>query len=209
MIKGFRFGLLLQLAVGPVCLFIFQTAASMGLKAAIIGVLGVTVVDALYILAAILGIGTLLNRYEMLKMPLHFFGAIIVILFGVSTILSVFGLSLIPGISLFSTNASQSVFTKTMLLTLSNPLTILFWAGVFSTKIMEDKMATSEMITFGLGAVLSTLVFLSLISLFGSFINTFLPNWTLELLNVIVGLSLLGFGIRNLVKMGSKSRQTT
>lgn len=207
MIKGFKFGMLLQLAVGPVCLFIFQTATTLGLSSALVGVLGVTLVDALFILAAILGIGTLLNRHEKLKTPLHIFGALILILFGASTLLSVVDLSLIPGISFGTTNASQSVFTKTMLLTLSNPLTILFWAGVFSTKIMEDKMKTGEMITFGIGAVLSTFVFLSLISLIGSFINTFLPNWTLALLNALVGLVLLGFGIRNLLKLRSNRRE--
>ena len=65
--KGFRFGLLLQIAVGPICLFIFQTAAGSGFWIAEIGVLGVTIVDVFYILAAILGIGFILTKYKKTK----------------------------------------------------------------------------------------------------------------------------------------------
>jgi len=51
LIKGFRFGMILQIAVGPLCLFIFQTAVTSGFFTAMIGVMGVALVDALYILA--------------------------------------------------------------------------------------------------------------------------------------------------------------
>lgn len=61
-IKGFRFGMILQLAVGPVCLFIFQTAVSSGALIAFLGVAGVSVVDAAFIIAAIFGLGAILNK---------------------------------------------------------------------------------------------------------------------------------------------------
>ncbi|MBP1745267.1 MAG: hypothetical protein H6Q58_2245, partial [Firmicutes bacterium] len=73
--KGFRFGMLLQVAVGPVCLFIFQTAASSGFASAEMGVLGVAIVDALFISAAILGIGALISRYPKAEKFLKYFGA--------------------------------------------------------------------------------------------------------------------------------------
>ena len=44
--KGLRFGLLLQLAVGPVCLFIFSSATRYGTLAALAAVLGGALVDA-------------------------------------------------------------------------------------------------------------------------------------------------------------------
>lgn len=42
-IKGFRFGLLLQLAIGPVCLFIIKTAAESGVLTAEAGVMAVMI----------------------------------------------------------------------------------------------------------------------------------------------------------------------
>ena len=73
--KGFRFGMFLQIAVGPICLFIFQTAVTSGFFAAEIGVLGVVLIDALFILAAIFGIGKILNKYRSMKEHHSFFGS--------------------------------------------------------------------------------------------------------------------------------------
>ena len=48
--------MLLQIAIGPVCLLILQTAISSGFATAESGVLAVALVDALFIFAAIWGI---------------------------------------------------------------------------------------------------------------------------------------------------------
>jgi len=194
--KGFKFAILLQIAIGPVCIFLFHTAATSGLLIALTGVLGVAVVDALYILLAIFGIGTLINKYESAKKILAYFGAIIFILFGLSIILETLGIQLLPNLSFISSENVQSVFKKTMILTLSNPLTILFWAGVFSAKITENNMSRKDMYYFGFGAILSTLFFLSLIAALGVFVGLFLTDSILKILNISVGLLLIYFGIR-------------
>jgi len=54
-------------------------------------------------------------------------------------------------------------------------MTIIFWAGVFSAKIMQEKWKQREVYFFGFGAVLATLSFLSFIALIGTFSMTFLP----------------------------------
>lgn len=199
-IKGLRFGMLLQLAVGPICLFIFQTAAISGFAAAFTGVLGVALIDGLYIIAAIAGIGILLNKVKSLKRVLQLFGAVVLMLFGLNSILGTFHISIFPSITLIGTQTIDIFFLKAMFLTLSNPLTILFWAGVFSTKMAEASMKKHEMYLFGLGAVLSTILFLTLIAILGHFIQTFLPLNIINYLNIFVGLVLIYFSIRMLVK---------
>ena len=62
MVKGFRFGMLLQLAVGPVAFFIFQTALMSGFISAGTGVIGAVLVDAIFIVASIVGIGAVLQQ---------------------------------------------------------------------------------------------------------------------------------------------------
>lgn len=198
--KGFRFGMFLQIAVGPICLFIFQTAATSGFVATEIGVLGVTMIDALYILAAIFGIGKLLNKSKSMKEIIRYFGAAILVLFGLSNIVGVLGFSIIPSLDFHSEQSIEMVFIKTLILTLSNPLTILFWIGVFSTKLVEENMKQKDMYFFGVGAVLSTFIFLTLISILGSFLLILLAPVALKILNLIVGLVLVFLGIRATVK---------
>lgn len=199
-IKGLRFGMLLQLAVGPICLFIFQTAAISGFAAAFTGVLGVALIDGLFIVAAIAGIGILLNKYKSFKKVLQLFGAVVLMLFGINSILGTLHIAIFPSITLLGTQNINIIFLKTMFLTLSNPLTILFWAGVFSTKMAEESMKKQEMYLFGLGSVLSTIVFLTLIAVLGHFIKNFLPLNIINYLNVFVGFVLIFFSIRIVVK---------
>jgi len=199
-IKGFKFGMLLQIAIGPIALFIFQTAATAGFISAITGVVGVVIIDGLFILAAILGIGSLIEKYKNVKKFIKYMGAIVLIVFGLNSIVGVTDKSLIPSLSFFTRLSVDNVFLKTLILTLSNPLTIMFWAGVFSTKIIEENMKKTEMFFFGFGAVISTFFFLTFISIIGYFTNVFLPSSIINLLNIIVGLVLIAFGIKTAVK---------
>ena len=194
--KGFRFGMLLQIAVGPICMFIFQIAATSGFLAAEIGVLGVVLIDGLFILAAIFGIGKMLNKHWKWRGIIHYFGAAVLVVFGLSSIAGVFGLSIIPSLNFFSQQSIEDVFWKTLVLTLSNPLTILFWAGVFATKLVEETIKQKDIYSFGLGAVLSTFIFLTIISILGSILTIFLDPVVLKLLNIIVGIALVTYGIR-------------
>jgi len=60
--KGFRFGMLLQLAVGPVCVLVLRTAAESGFWGGLQIVLSVALVDALFIALAAAGAAALLGR---------------------------------------------------------------------------------------------------------------------------------------------------
>lgn len=195
LIKGFRFGMLLQFAVGPVALFIFQTALLSGFTTASTGVIGAALVDAIFIVAAVIGIGAIIQKKKA-ALVMKIFGALILTAFGISTVLGVFGLSFIPGLNLAQGVEAGSVFQRAVLITASNPLTIIFWAGVFSTRLAEGDMAGSETYTFGFGAVLATLFFLTLIAIVGTTSGRFLPDVVIQVMNAAVGLLLIYFGIR-------------
>jgi threonine/homoserine/homoserine lactone efflux protein len=198
--KGFKFGMLLQLAIGPICIFIFQAASSSGFLLAETGVLGGALIDALYILASIIGIGTIIEKNSQVKNGLKLFGAIVLILFGLSNILNIVGINFLPGLRFLSNQSTSSMFTRTLLLTLSNPLTIVFWAGAFSSKIAEENFHRNDLFLFGSGAVLATFFFLSFVSLAGSITKTFLPSFIIEILNGVVGIVLIYFGIKTAYK---------
>jgi threonine/homoserine/homoserine lactone efflux protein len=198
--KGFKFGMLLQFAIGPVCLFVFKVGGNKGFIGAEIGVLGVAVADALYILLAISGIASFIDR-ERVKYIFKIMGAIIVAIFGLQTVLGAFGQEVLPNIDLFNGIKSKSLFLEGLVITASNPLTILFWAGVLSAKLAEKKLQRKEIYLFGLGSVLSTLFFLTIVAAIGSVTGHFLSVELISMLNLVVGIILICFALKMVVKM--------
>ena len=193
--RGFRFGMLLQIAVGPVCLFIFHTAAAAGLIAALTGVAGVVLADALYIVAAIEGVGALLSGHKKVGTAMRYFGAAVLIIFGIANLLGALHISFLPKLHLAEGAGGGSAFLAALLLTLANPLTILFWAGVFSARMAEENLQKRQVYAFGSGAMLSTLFFLAAISLLGTLAKVFLSETVAVYLNAGVGAVLIFFGV--------------
>ena len=66
-VKGFRFGMLLQLAIGPVCVFVFNLGSNKGFTEGIFAVTGVPIIDALYILFSPVGVSNFfaLKKHEI------------------------------------------------------------------------------------------------------------------------------------------------
>lgn len=192
--RGIRFGMLLQLAVGPVCVFIFQAASSGGFLPAESGVAGVVLADTAYVAAAIAGLAAFVGR-QGVRTGLRWFGSAVLCVFGISTILSQFSVNLLPSLGL-AHPSKDSVFLRALLLTISNPLTIIFWAGVFSSRVTEINMTKMDMWLFGLGAVLSTAAFLSAVAAAGSLLKAFIQGGAVMLLNIAVGAVLIFFGVK-------------
>ncbi len=197
--KGLKFGMLLQLAIGPMCLMVFNTSATYGLFMGLSLVLAITIVDLAYIALSGFGVAAIINRSKV-KFAIKVFGSIVLTIFGANTILGAFNISLLPDITLFSNVSGKNIFIQGLLLTASNPLTIIFWSGVFSTKVIENNYKKSQMFYFGLGCVLSTLSFLSIIAILGTLITGLLTSTIIKILNVSVGIFIIYFGIRLLVK---------
>lgn len=197
-IKGFRFGILLQLAVGPMCILVFNTSASEGLLSGLILVSAITMVDGLYILLSGVGIAAIMKDIRIQRM-IKLIGCVILMLFGISMITGVLGINFLPSFLLFSAESQENIFLKGLLLTASNPLTILFWSGVFSTQAVQYKLNSLQLFYFGFGCILSTLSFLSCIALLGTFISSFLPKSIMTGMNIIVGVLLILFGLRLII----------
>lgn len=199
LMKGFRFGMLLQFAVGPMCLLVFQTASEEGFWKGFILVLAISLIDACYIGLSALGASKVLKKRSV-QAILKVISAMILIVFGLNITLGALGYSLLPNVALFHWTKSSNLFLQGILLTASNPLTIIFWSGVFTGQVLEQRFNKTQVLRFGIGCVLSTLCFLSAISAFGSVANEFLSDQMITILNFIVGLVIIGFGIRILVK---------
>lgn len=197
--QGFRFGMLLQLAVGPLCLLVFRTTVESGFLSGASVALAVTLVDMLFVALSGFGMAVLLQK-PAVQRALKWFGGCVLILFGLNTALGALGVPLLPNIALFSGGNAKSMFWQGVLMTASNPLTILFWSGVLSAKIIEHQLTKRQLLPYGAGCVLSTLLFLLAVALLGLALRSFLPDIVMTLLNIIVGAALIWFGIKMICK---------
>jgi fluoride ion exporter CrcB/FEX len=90
-------------------------------------------------------------------------------------------------------------------LTVSSPLTIVFWTSLFATKAIEKGYSKRELVPFGFAAGLATLSFLSLSVTLLSLIKASIPLGLIKVLNVVVGALLIAYGIVRLVKTWRKT----
>lgn len=107
-------------------------------------------------------------------------------------------INIIPGLSLKPN--STSAFVQGIVLTLSNSITIVFWGSVLTTKIIEEKFKKKELVIFSVGLVSATLLFLTIVSILGTVLSSFIPDMVSKILNIVVGLIVILFGIKLLLK---------
>ncbi len=201
--KGFRFGLLLQAAIGPVFLLVMNTAMQSGRGAALAVALAATLVDALFVSLAILGLGKLLENPDAQRV-LKGFGTVVLAYFGLGMLLGSFGIHIIPGFgNLLQQVAVTNAFLYGLVLTASSPLTILFWTGVFATRLSGGQHSRRDMVLFGAGAVTTTFVCLGLVAVVGGLLAPVMSQEVTRWLNVLVGGLLIGFALRMALRPGA------
>ncbi|MBG9943008.1 LysE family translocator [Brevibacillus formosus] len=191
--NGLLFGMMLQLSVGPVCLAVLHRSMTRRLRDALMMVLGVALADAVYMVGAIGGLSLLLQIHWVKQMVLMM-GALILTWFGIQTLRAIKGRGEHEQVPVQHASSGRNSFWHGVLLTLANPLTVLFWAGVFGSLLASGTFVHStELFLFATGCLLSTFLFLGLVALLAAYLARFFrPGW----LNVFHGLSgvfLIGF----------------
>lgn len=193
-LSGLKFGMLLQLVVGPMCLLVFNTSSKEGIIPGLVVMASITLVDAIYITLAGFGMAAFLKK-DSVRKALLLFGGLVLIAFGADAIAGAFGYSLLPKIALFKESSAGGNFMRGFLLTASNPLTIIFWGGVFSSQVAKERLSGAQLVYFGIGCALSTALSLGLVAVLGGFMKGFLPDGVIKALSVIVGCVMIYMGV--------------
>jgi threonine/homoserine/homoserine lactone efflux protein len=199
LLDGMLTGLFLQLALGPVFFYILGITVDSNYINSLFAIFAVTLADYIYIVLSLIGIGKLLQKDKIKTI----FGAVS------SIILILFGLMILYKGLVFINNSEQigsiawtpvNSFTTCFVLTISSPLTIVFWSSIFSAKAIEKKYIKRQLILFGLGTGASTFLFLSLTMMILTLLKSNIPNMIVQILNCIVGLLLIYYGITRTAK---------
>lgn len=192
-INGLLTGFILQLAIGPVFFFILNIALQRTLIDGLLAVLAVTLVDYLYIILAVFGVGKLLENNKI-KRIMGIVSSIVLIIFGAAMLFSVKSLSGSTAIDETIQPDYLSSFSSAFFLTISSPLTIVFWTGLFAAKAIEKNYQKKQLWIFGLSAGLPTLLFLGVLVTSSFFIKMSISPIYIEEMNILVGLVLVTYG---------------
>jgi threonine/homoserine/homoserine lactone efflux protein len=123
-------------------------------------------------------------------------------------VLIIFGWVIIQGVigSDISANADSTSsnyltsFTSVFILTISSPLTIVFFTSLFATKAIELNYTKRELLIFGLSTGSATFIFLGISVILFSMIGAAIPVLLIRILNILVGILLIGYGVVRLVR---------
>jgi threonine/homoserine/homoserine lactone efflux protein len=199
-LNGFLTGLILQIAIGPVFFFILNLSLQRTVIDGLFAVIAVTLVDYIFITFAVLGVGNLMEKPKI-KLTLGMLSSLVLILFGIIMIVSISPSSQISSPNNLIESNYISSFISAFLLTISSPLTIVFWTSLFAAKAIEKGYAKKQLIFFGIAAGLATVVFLGSAVTLLSIMKTSIPMTLLSILNKAVGSLLIIYGIIRLFKI--------
>jgi threonine/homoserine/homoserine lactone efflux protein len=201
LLAGLAFGLILQVSVGPVCFAVLHRGLTQGFVQAWAMVWGVALVDSLYIALSVAGVSALLQLGPA-RAATGIGGALLLVYFGVRYLRAPGALAPEARATDGSGGSLLKSFTYGAGLTLTNPLTILFWAGVLgammSTRTFDGAHGA---LYFCIGCVVATLLFLTGVAGAGHLLEPLLTERRALWLNRVVGLFLVGFAVRLLIDL--------
>jgi threonine/homoserine/homoserine lactone efflux protein len=179
--------------VGPVCIAVLHTGLTRGFRQAFAMVWGVALVDALYILLSVVGITAIL-QIDPVRKAIGLAGVLLLLYFGIRYLRAPAAANRVDGGG--GDTLFQS-FTYGAGLTLTNPLTILFWAGILGAMMSTHTFnQVGGVVYFAAGCVTATVIFLTAVALAGHFLERILTDRLTLWLNRVVGVFLIGFAIK-------------
>jgi threonine/homoserine/homoserine lactone efflux protein len=189
---GLKTGLLLQVGgIGPICLLVFRLSLSLPFSKLLLGIIGITLADIVYISLAVLSISTIIKKLSPYKRIFNIVVGVVLIIFGVLFITSG---HVVDSPSFQGNDLLFWLFS----LTIANPLTIVFLTGIFSFEISRRNMDLKESGVFAFGFLLATPIFMIFVCLIGSIAGRLLPTIFVQIINSIMGCVLILLGIRSI-----------
>lgn len=128
LLKGILLGFSIAAPVGPIGVLCIRRTLANGMGSGVFSGLGAATADALYGSIAALGLSVIANFLLDYQFPLRLVGGLFLLYLGYTTYQS------IPSTTAAAANSEglTSAYVSTLLLTITNPMTILSFAAVFA-----------------------------------------------------------------------------
>ncbi|HET7628104.1 MAG TPA: LysE family transporter [Bacillales bacterium] len=186
-------GLSLAAPIGPINAAQMDWGIKNGFFHAWVVGIGAVLTDGIYMLIVYLGVVQIIDT-PVIKTFLWLFGCFVLLYSGIE------GLSGSAQIQREMRQRSDPVwkaFTSGFFMSISNPLTILFWLGIYGSVLAETASShgTRELILYSLAIFSGLLVWDLTMAGISSGFRSFLTARLLSIVSVLSSLSMIGFGV--------------
>lgn len=185
-------GLSLAAPIGPVNAAQMDKGIKSGfLQAWLLG-LGALTADIVYMLTVYLGVVRFLEA-PFMQSFLWLFGFFVLMYTGIETLMNS------NKIVTQSRNNESGLksFGTGFIMSISNPLTILFWLGIYGSVLAKTATAygTGELILYSFGIIFGLILWDIIMAAISSSFRKLLTSRLLIFISILSGLSLIGFGL--------------
>ncbi len=189
--KGLLVGISMAVPVGPITILCIRRSLTQNRSAGLATALGATAANGLYAMIVSLGFTALSTFLIYHKAYLDISGGILLLALGISTLHA----KPVTVSKPVQSKGLVTTFVQTMLLTLANPMTILFLLAAFSAAGFEGQHDAAQALIISVGVLCgSGAWFILLITIIAS-IRTWLKPSMLTTINRISGGLLILFGL--------------
>lgn len=187
-------GVSLAAPVGPVNAAQLDTGIKNGFSNAWVFGFGALLADVLYMVLVYFGVGQIVDSLYI-KTILWSFGCFVLTYTGVENLLALhkIEIDLKSGKSIRLRRSLSAGFFMSLL----NPLTILFWLGIYGSVLAEtsERLTGNQLMIYSLAIIVGILLWDTLMSILSSGARRFLSTRFLKIISLLSSLSMLGFGI--------------
>lgn len=190
---NFLLGISLAAPLGPASTVIIRNGLKHGFIGGIVTALGVVSADLTYLLIVYFGLSSFIG-IPLVKMGLWIFGALVLIYLGYQSIREYFSKI---NMNKFDDRKTTNLFLHGYSVNISNPLAVVFWAGIYGSILASQGSSLSG--TWGLLLSLTIIIgiliwhtFLSFLTFWG---NRFFKEKYFKYIALISGLTLIWYGL--------------
>ncbi|MGJ9382474.1 amino acid transporter [Salipaludibacillus neizhouensis] len=187
-------GLSLAAPIGPVNAAQLDRGIKSGFFHAWLVGLGATVADGIYMILVFLGVVHLVE-IPFVQTFLWLFGFFVLVYTGIEALSGAGKIALINSRTVSESHTKS--FLSGFFMSLFNPLTILFWLGIFGSILAKTitSFATEQVILYVGAIFLGIIIWDFTMAGFASTLRKFLTPRLLISISVLSGISLIGFGV--------------
>jgi len=187
-------GVSLAAPIGPVNAAQLDTGIKNGFFHAWIFGIGALIADVLYMILIYIGVGQIIDS-PLVKIILWSFGCFVLTYTGVESLLSLHKIKLDSKFGK-RVRLRHSVLSG-FFMSLFNPLTILFWLGIYGSVLAETAktMAGNQIIISSLAIIVGIILWDTIMATLSSGARRFLSTGLLKIISIISALFMIAFGI--------------
>lgn len=186
-------GLSLSAPIGPINAAQLDKGIKKGFWHAWLFGLGAVLADILYMVLVYLGVVHFLST-PFMQTFLWLFGAFVLMYTGIESLINA------RKITISNQKKDDTLLSSILsgfLMSLSNPMSILFWLGIYGSVLVKtaSDYGTADLFVFSFAIILGVLIWDFTMAGMASIFRKYFSNRAITFISVISGLSLIGFGL--------------